>query len=282
MLSYQHGYHAGGLADVHKHTALALILRHLLGKPSPFCVIDTHAGAGAYDLGSEQAAKTGEWRDGVGRLLSGAKPRSSGLVLYTDTVRSFNGPGALARYPGSPVIAARMVRACDRVLAMELHPAEHAALRVALRPFANAHVHKRDGFQGLAALVPPLERRGVVLIDPSYEVKDDYSRVPDTVAQALKRWQTGIYLVWYPILPEGRHAALLAGFADIAASGVTVTTAELFGPVRPRGLIGTGLVVVNPPYRFDNALAEAGAEMAERLFPGGEGRHVCSGVLPSS
>ncbi len=276
MLSYQHGYHAGGLADVHKHTALALVLRHLLAKPSPFCMIDTHAGAGTYDLASEQAAKTGEWKDGIGRLVAGPKPKSAGLALYLDAIRAFNGPGALVRYPGSPMIALHAARACDRLVAMELHPAEHAALRAALQPFRNAHVHKRDGFVGLPALVPPLERRGLVLIDPSYEMKDDYARVPDVVARALKRWRAGIYMAWYPILPEGRHEILRAGFAAIAATGVPVLEAELLGPPRPRGLIGTGLAVVNPPHRFEDALAEAGAELAARLFSKDAGRHVCN------
>ncbi len=278
MLSYQHGYHAGGLADVHKHAALLLALRHLRAKPSPFCVIDTHAGAGAYDLAGPQAAKTGEWREGIGRLLAGGPARSEGLAAYLAAVRAFAGAGAtgeagLARYPGSPLVALGGMRATDRLIALELHPAEHAALAAALARRRNVHLHRRDGFEGLVALVPPLERRGLVLIDPSYEVKDDYARVPAVVARALRRWRGGIYLAWYPILPEGRHAALLEGFAAIAADGVPVLAAELRGPARLRGLVGSGFAAVNPPHGFDAALAEAGTEMAEHLFARGTGRH---------
>lgn len=280
MLSYQHGYHAGHFVDVHKHTALLLILRHLLVKPSPFCVIDTHAGAGSYDLTGDQARKTGEWCDGIGRLLAAGPPRGDGLRAYVAAVRNFNGAGSLERYPGSPMIAAQGIRACDRVIAMELHPAEHAALAAALGRRRNVHLHRRDGFEGLVALVPPLERRGLVLIDPSYEIKDDYARVPRTVARALGRWPNGIYVAWYPVLPEARHDVLLAGFREIAEAGRPILTAELTGPERPRGLVGTGLAIVNPPYRFAESLSDAGTEMAACLFAEGEGHHLVGDLAP--
>lgn len=269
MLSYQHGYHAGGFADVHKHAALCLLLDHLLKKPAPFCVVDTHAGRGLYDLRDEQANKTGEWRSGIG-ILAGAEPASEGLRRYLSLVRDINGGGAIVRYPGSPMIAAKAMRADDRLVVVEGHPAEIEALRVVFRRDARVHVHKRDSLEALPALVPPAEKRGLVLVDPSYEVKSEYETVPRSVSAALKRWPGGIYAVWYPILPDARHESLLDG---LVAAGREILIAEMTGPARDQGLIGTGLAVFNPPWRFGEGIAEAGDEAAKLLF-GTHGRHV--------
>lgn len=279
MLSYQHGYHAGHFADVHKHTALCLILRGFRKQAAPFFFMDSHAGRGRYDLGGAQAAKTGEWRAGIGKLW-GTKVSSEGLALYLATVRAVNGGGGLRTYPGSPLVAAHMARACDRLCLMELHPAEYAGLKRAMARVDNAEVLRSDGFDGLLARLPPEERSGLALVDPSYELKDEYARVPATVAQALARWPGGVFMAWYPILPDDRHAVLRAGFDKIAAAGVPVLIAELEGPPPPRGLRGTGLAIVNPPPGLRAALATAGDEMAARLFPAGAGRHGCT--VPSA
>lgn len=268
MLSYLHAFHAGNFADVHKHTALCLLIRHLLGKPAPFCVIETHAGRGLYDLTSAEAEKTGEWRAGIGRLIE-ADPQSDGLRVYLDTATGGK-VGPLADYPGSPAIAARMLRSDDRLVLMELHPAEHKALRAAFKHDKRGHVHRRDGFEGLPALVPPAERRGLVLIDPSYEVKSDYRTVPRRLGQAIKRWPTGIYAVWYPLLPDARHRQMVA---DIDGLGSETLHATLEGPPAGRGMTGSGLAVINPPYGFADAFAAAGDEMAGILFPGTKARH---------
>jgi 23S rRNA (adenine2030-N6)-methyltransferase len=273
MLSYQHGYHAGNFADVHKHAALCLLLRHLLLKPTPFCVLDSHGGAGRYDLTGAQAAKTGEWQSGIGHLW-GKAPRSAGLSLYLEQVRALNPAGALRPlvYPGSPLLSLAMGRPCDRVVLMELHPAEHAALRRALKGHANAELHRRDGFEGVRALVPPAERRGLVLMDPAYEMKDDYARVPDCAARILARWRDAIIVAWFPILPEARHEALITAFEKLAVTGREILLDCLFTPRRKRGMAGSGLVVVNPPWHFADNLAEAGGEAAALLF-GAAGRH---------
>lgn len=273
MLSYQHGYHAGNFADVHKHVALCLLLRHLLVKPAPFCVFDSHGGAGRYDLTGAQAAKTGEWQSGIGRLW-GKTPRSVGLALYLEQVRKLNPAGAPRpmAYPGSPLLALALARPCDRVVMMELHPAEYAAARRALKGYANAELHRRDGFEGVRALVPPAERRGLVLIDPSYEMKDDYAKVPDCAARILSRWRDAVIVAWFPILPEARHDSLIAAFEKLAASGREVLLDCLFTPRRPRGMTGSGLVVVNPPWHFADNLVEAGGEAAAMLFDA-SGRH---------
>jgi 23S rRNA (adenine2030-N6)-methyltransferase len=280
MLSYQHGYHAGHFADVHKHTALCLILRRLARVPTPFAFIDTHAGRGRYDLLGSQAAKTSEWRSGIGKLW-GKKVASEGLSAYLAAVRRMNGGGALRTYPGSPLIGAGLARPIDSLRLMELHPAEHAGLKRAMAKTPNAAVERRDGFEGLTASVPPDAGRGLALVDPSYEIKEDYDRVPAVIGRALARWPAGIFMAWYPILPDDRHEVLCSAFEAIARTavprdgkGVRVLLAELDGPPPARGLRGTGLVVVNPPSRFEGALAEAGDEMAALLFPTEQGRHA--------
>jgi len=271
MFSYQHGFHAGGFADVHKHTALCLLLGHLRRKDTPFCVIDSHAGRGLYDLTGLQAQKTGEWRDGIGRLID-TKPMSDGLVRYLEIVARINDRDGLQTYPGSPVIAADMLRPSDRLVLVEGHPSEHAALRKQFRGDARVHVHKRDSFEALPALVPPAERRGLVLIDPSYEIKSEYERIPGIMEAVLRRWANGMIAIWYPILPELRHETLLLG---MEALDRPMLVAELTGPDPERGLAGTGLIVINPPWQFDTELAAAGAEMATLLF-GDAGRHTLS------
>lgn len=272
MLSYQHGFHAGSFADIHKHTALCLLIDHFLKKPAPFCFIDSHAGRGPYDLTGAQAARTGEWQAGIGRLLEACPkgPVGPGLARYFDLVRGFNQGGGLKTYPGSPSIAARLMREKDRLVLIEAHPAEHLALRAAFRSDGRVHIHKRDAFESLPALTPPAERRGLVLIDPSYEVKSDYLTVPNVVGTALRRWPTGIFAIWYPLLPDARHRPLVERLEALACP---LLVAELTGPKPERGLVGTGLAVINPPWQFDRRLAEAGTEIAACLF-GDAGRHT--------
>jgi 23S rRNA (adenine2030-N6)-methyltransferase len=271
MFSYQHGFHAGGFADVHKHTALCLLLDHLRRKETPFCVIDSHAGRGLYDLTGLQARKTGEWQHGIGRLVD-TEPESDGLVRYLETVAGLNENDEIRSYPGSPMIAARMLRPGDRLLLVEGHPSEHAALRRQFRGDPRVHIHKRDSFEALPALVPPAERRGLVLMDPSYEIKSEYERIPAIIEAALRRWANGIIAIWYPVLPELRHETLLLG---MEALDRPILVAELTGSGSERGLAGTGLIVVNPPWQFDTGLAAAGAEIANLLF-GGTGQHTLS------
>ncbi len=269
MLSYQHGYHAGGFADVHKHTALCLLLAHLRHKPAPFCIIDSHAGRGRYDLTGDQAGRTGEWQAGIGKLFN-SDVISAGLRAYLDVVTSFNKAGGLTTYPGSPAIAARLMRHTDRLVLIEAHPGEHAALHDTFRHDRRVHIHKRDGFEALPALVPPSERRGLVLIDPSYEIKTEYRTLPKVIGMALQRWPTGIFAIWYPLLPDDRHLPLVAGLEALAGP---LLVAELIGPKPERGLLGTGLAVINAPWRFGEALADAGTEIASRLF-GEDGHHL--------
>ena len=208
MLSYQHAYHAGGPADLHKHAALAELLARLTAKPRGIAYVETHAGRGLYDLAAPEALKTGEAARGIGRVAPDpATPFGRALAA----ARAAHGPDA---YPGSPLIARTLLRPQDRLTLMELHPAEHRALRAALAGPGVA-IHRRDGFEGALALAPFTPRRGLVLLDPSYEVKTDYAAAAGFVRRLLAKWPETAVLVWYPVLPAGRHRELLQGLAPL-------------------------------------------------------------------
>ncbi len=274
MLSYRHGFHAGNWADVHKHAALVLLLEHLRAKAKPFSVIDAFAGDGLYDLDSAEAGKTGEFAAGIGQVWR-RDDAPAGVAGYLALVRAANPDGRLRRYPGSPEIIRARLRAEDRLVLAELHPAGHAALRRWAGRDGRIAIHRRDGFELLGAAVPPVPRRGLALIDPSYEVKGDYEVAPRALAAALGRWRTGIFALWYPILPEGRHRALRAALDGLEAPVLTSELAPGAPPVR--GLQGSGLAIVNPPYRLADRLAEAGEWLAGALFPAAPGRHALAG-----
>ncbi len=252
MLSYQHAYHAGNRADLHKHAVLAALLARLAQKPRPITYLESHAGRGLYDLGSAEARKTGEAADGIAR----ATPEGPYAAAIAAT-RAAHGPAA---YPGSPAIAAALLRPSDRIVLCELHPGEHAALRAAFG--GRAEIHRRDGHEGLPALCPPVPRRGLALIDPSYEVKAEYARAAETALATLARWPEGVVLLWYPILPEGRHAALTERLAGLP--GRLIAEAE-FRERPPRGMTGSGLAILNPPFGAAALVAEATAPFAALL-----------------
>lgn len=250
MLSYQHLYHAGNPADVHKHAVLAAVLAYLTVKDKPLTYLETHAGRGLYDLSSPEALRTGEAAAGVGRLLARFAPDHpyAGVVAQ---VRARWGAGA---YPGSPLIAALMLRDGDVLHLADLHPKEHAALYGALSGFG-AHVHRRDGLEMVLALTPPTPRRGLMLIDPSWEVKDDYATVPRVMAQVARKWNVGAIMLWYPVLEAAPHAPMLAALEEMFPEGLRHEVR--FPPVRPgHRMLGSGLFVVNPPYGCDQAMAE--------------------------
>ena len=256
MLSYQHGYHAGGPADLHKHIVLAELLERLTGKPRGITYLDTHAGRGLYDLGAAEALRTGEASQGIARIAPDA---SAPFGWALAAVRAAAGPAA---YPGSPLIARRLLRPQDRLVLMELHPAEHAGLAAALAGPGVA-IHRRDGFEGALALAPFRPRRGLVLVDPSYEVKTEYAATAAFVRRLVAKWPEAVVLVWYPILPAGRHAELGSGLAPLVASVQEVA----FDPVPPRGMTGSGLALVNAPHGADSVFAAALAQAAPVLVP---------------
>lgn len=265
MLSYRHAFHAGNFADVHKHVAWLHGILALRRKDTPFCLLDVYAGAGSYDLSDAPAQKTGEWRGGAGLLVGQAAPPAA--QPYLDALHALNPAGELDLYPGSPALAAPLLRERDRLVCLELHPADHSLLQQRFARDSRVAVHRRDAREGLPALVPPAEKRGLVLIDPPYEQSAEYAGVPNALRQAWKRWPSGSYLLWYPLLAENPHAPMLADLAAGDIRRVLVHELLLF-PAAP-GLRGSGLAWINPPWQADAALDAVGAWLCERL--GGPG-----------
>jgi 23S rRNA (adenine2030-N6)-methyltransferase len=251
-VKYRHAFHAGNFADVTQHVALVAALLRLTEKDRPLFLLDTHAGRGRYDI----EGPGGEAASGVGRLASAGAPTShAALARYLGILRELNPAGTLATYPGSPLIAAALMRPGDRAAFCELQPGEAAALRREFRSDARVGVHARDGYEALGALLPPPEKRGLALIDPPYEETDaDFARVADALTGAAARWPQGVLMAWYPI-KQGAVAARL--HRRLLGSGVTrLLVAELC--VHPddsrAGLNGSGLAIVNPPWRLDQDL----------------------------
>ena len=252
MLSYQHEYHVGNHADVLKHAVLAIVVRALQHKPAPLRVIDCHAGSGAYELTSALTQRRREFETGAGRIF-GAREAPASLAPYLDALATLNPSGTLTRYPGSPQVALSLLRPIDQLELFELHPQALTTLRACFAGRPQVHIHKRDAFEGLVAVVPPKERRGVALIDPAYEDKDDFRRVAATVVAASRRWAHGVYLVWYPLLRQAGTAKLLSGLTKLALP--RCYRIELVPDPSAAGLRGSGLVIVNLPHRVDAELA---------------------------
>ncbi|MGR3761853.1 23S rRNA (adenine(2030)-N(6))-methyltransferase RlmJ [Roseobacteraceae bacterium NS-SX3] len=245
MLSYQHIYHAGNLADVQKHALLAWMLAYLTRKDKPLSYIETHAGRGLYQLDAPEAVKTGEAAAGITRVLAKqALPQDHPLTRAIAETRAQH--GAMA-YPGSPLVAAALLRPADTMHLAELHPQEHAALAAALKPY-NAKLHRQDGFELALSLAPPAPRRGLCLIDPSYEVKADYARIPGIIGKLHRKWNVGVIALWYPILTDGAHKPMLEALEKQALPGALRHEVR-FPPAREgHRMAGSGMFVVNAPY----------------------------------
>ena len=275
MLSYRHAFHAGGPADVLKHAVYAFVLRYMTAKARPFYVLDTHAGAAWYDLRSDAARKTGEAERGLLRLWGAAPPWPELLAPYRDVLEEAEKEGV---YPGSPLIARHFLRSKDRLELVELHPTDHAALASAMDGMARVRVVREDGLALLVSRMPPPERRAVVLVDPSYEVKTDYELVVAALARAHRRFANGMYLLWYPVIERERATALLEA---MRASGIRAQYRVELGlaPDAPgRGMTGSGLVIVNPPWTLPAAVAEGLPWLAGQL--GAEGATVAEWLVP--
>ncbi len=252
MLSYQHGYHAGNLADVHKHALLAWMLDYLTQKDKPLSYIETHAGRGLYDLSGPEAAMTGEAAAGIARLETQFPPDHPYRRRLAEVHARF-GPTA---YPGSPLIAALSLRDGDPIHLAELHPRELYALEANLGPWG-AHVQKRDGFEMALALCPPTPRRGLTLIDPSYEVKADYDRIPKLIGQIARKWNVGIITLWYPILADAPHRPMLTELGQAFPEALRSEVA--FPPAREgHRMTGSGMFIINPPYGLADEAARIG------------------------
>ena len=253
-MNYRHAFHAGNFADVHKHSVLARILVHLRRKPAAFRVIDTHAGAGRYDLLAPEPSRSGEWRDGIERVWE-ARRQLHGpdalLAPYLAAVVALNPDGRLRIYPGSPLIVKYLLRPQDRLIACELEPRSAAALAAALRGDARAKAVAIDGWTALGAYVPPKERRGLVLIDPPFEDGADFMHLSSALAAAYRKWPNGIYLMWYPIKDRAAPDALARRLQKLALPNVLRCELTLGPPRAEAGLVGSGLIVVNPPFTLE-------------------------------
>ncbi|WP_404301632.1 23S rRNA (adenine(2030)-N(6))-methyltransferase RlmJ [Alicycliphilus denitrificans] len=283
MFSYRHAFHAGNHADVLKHTVLIATLQHLLHKDTALTVLDTHAGAGLYRLDGDYAATSAESADGIGRLVPPAAPATlaAALQAYVDMVRAFNQGPATRVYPGSPFIAQRLLREQDRLKLFELHPSDARALAgnvAQLEAGRQVAALAEDGFEGIKKFLPPPARRALVLCDPSYEIKSDYGRVLDLVQDGLKRFATGVYAVWYPIIPRPEAHDLPRRLKTMANKAgkpwlhatLTVKSSKLAPAAsgenqRRPGLPASGMFLINPPYTLQAALRETLPQMAELL-----------------
>ena len=262
-MNYRHAFHAGNHADVFKHATLVLLLEHLRAKPQPFAVLDTHAGLGVYDLTGEEAQRSPEWRDGVGRIFGrdlASAPDFSRLIENLN-------PDGLKTYPGSPEIIRSLLREGDRLMACELHPADAGTLKARYRREPRVAVHQRDGYEAMGALLPPPERRGLVLIDPPYEQTDETQRLVAAVAAGLKRWPTGIFTAWYPLKDRKVSTALSAAATE---APFPRSLRVEFSPFlwEEAGLPGSGLLICNAPWKLDVKLAALCEELSGLLGNG--------------
>ena len=270
-MNYRHGFHAGNFADVLKHVVLLGALDALLRKPAPLAYLDTHAGRGLYALDSEAARKTGEHRGGIDRLLDahGLPPL---LRRYLDAVRACDAGTPPARYPGSPWLALHALRPGDRALLCELQPDEAAALRANLAHERRAHIHQRDGYEALPALLPPSEKRGLALIDPPFEAQEaEFKLIQRALAQVLPRWPQGVYAVWYPIKLARTREPFWRWLHGCDAKQVLAAELAVRAENSPLRLNGCGVVLLNPPWKLDQALAAALPVLAQLLGEDGQG-----------
>ncbi|HEY6861298.1 MAG TPA: 23S rRNA (adenine(2030)-N(6))-methyltransferase RlmJ [Pseudolabrys sp.] len=255
-MNYNHEFHAGNFADVFKHAVLCRVLHYLRGKPAAFRVIDTHAGAGVYDLTGEKSTRGGEWQAGIGKLVAVQTPEAVAKLLspYLEVVRALNERDRLRFYPGSPALARAWLRPQDRLLACELEPKTAAVLRRNLRGDVRIKTLVVDGWTALKAYVPPKERRGLVLVDPPFEAEDDFSQLASGLAAAHRKWATGVYILWYPIKGRSEADAFAKRLRRLALNKV-LRAEILVAPLRdPSRLNGAGMVIVNPPWRLENEL----------------------------
>jgi 23S rRNA (adenine2030-N6)-methyltransferase len=269
MLAYRHAFHAGNHADVLKHLVLTQVLRRMAQKDKPYTLVDTHAGAGGYSLEGRYAHKKDEFAHGIGALWQAEEGLPAALADYVALVRQFNGGGALEQYPGSPAFAQMLLRPTDRLRLYELHPTDHKILAAYLGERPQTQVHMSDGFAAIGRELPPPSRRGVLLIDPSYELKSDYGKVVAALREALTRFATGTVLIWLPQVQRVEAVELPKRLATAAAAAPKGWLhAQLH--VEPAhgdgfGLTGSSMFVVNPPFELKETLQECLPVLVERL-----------------
>lgn len=279
MLSYRHSFHAGNHADVLKHTVQSLIITALKEKDKPFLYLDTHAGAGRYQLSGAHAERTGEYLDGIAKIWQ-RDDIPAELEPYMRAVRTYNHNGQLRYYPGSPLIARQLLREQDKIHLTELHPSDFPLLRNEFQKDVRCKVLREDGYQQLKSQLPPLCRRGFVLIDPPYELKTDYQAVVKGLQEGHKRFATGVYALWYPVVLRQQIKRLLK---ELEATGIrNILQIEL--AVRPdsdrHGMTASGMIVINPPWKLAAQMKSVLPWLHSVLVQAGTGHTLVEQIVP--
>lgn len=275
-MNYRHAFHAGNFADVTKHIILTRILAYLMRKDAAFRVIDTHAGVGLYDLCGEEAGRTGEWREGIGRIFDSDLPEPVAQLLapYIDAVRAQNPDGNLRFYPGSPFITRAMLRAQDRLMALEMHPADAQALKENFSDDIQTRVTMLDGWAALGTHLPPKEKRGLVLVDPPFEEKGEFARMVASLQKAHRRWPGGIYAFWYPVKDPGEIRNFVKNLAATGIERIMRVELTIRAASTPPRLHGSGMILVNPPFVLEAELGAILPVLAEILADENRGRFL--------
>ncbi len=264
MLSYRHSFHAGNFADVLKHLILIKILEHLHKKDKPFCCIDTHAGPGLYELNSDYALKNKEFENGISRLWQQPNLPAS-VEQYVKVIQHFNVTDQLNYYPGSPLIAQHFLRVQDRLFLHELHSTEIEMLTQTVKKDRRIKVFHADGLKNTLGLLPPNEHRGLILIDPSYEIKTDYQSVVDTLIQMHKRFATGTYALWYPVVDRTRNQHLELALKQSAIKNIQLFELGISADTAEKGMTSSGMIVINPPWTLQADMQETLPYLATQL-----------------
>lgn len=275
MLSYQHGYHAGNFADLMKHAILVQLLRYLTQKDKPLFYLETHAGRGLYDLHDKQARKTGEASDGIACLWQHKAHLPNVFSPYLELINQLNPTGSLRYYPGSPKIALDILRPIDRLVCCELHPTEHMHLKQLWRGGKRLLANETDGIAEMNALLPPKERRGLIFIDPSFEVKTEYLQIPAKIKEAYQRFSTGVYCLWYPLVDTSHHERLVRGLKSIPAKQALQIEFYYTTQDKP-GMTGCGLWILNPPFVLEKEAKAILKGLCQYLNPGVSSYHIIS------
>lgn len=272
MFGYRHGFHAGNFADVFKHTILVQLLSALRKKDKPFYVLDTHGGAGRYDLRSAEARKVGEYKEGIGRLWEQTILEPE-IADYLELVARFNQDGALKTYPGSPRIIQSLLRDQDRLEVCEFHPREHPLLAAEMSDSRQVKVLLEDAYKALKARIPPRESRGLVFMDPSFEMSGEFDRLQQAVELLQKRWRHGMVAIWYPILDREPSARFHKAILKLNIDSLLCTELGVSPYDSPRGMHGCGMIIVNPPWQLDIALQRILPQLQSLLAVEGAGQH---------
>ena len=278
MLSYRHSFHAGNHADVIKHIVQSLILSSLQQKEKPFVYHDTHSGVGRYDLNHEWSEKTGEYKLGIGRLWDEVELPEE-LNNYLDAIKQLNEGNELQFYPGSPRVARAHLRKQDRMVLTELHPSDYPLLQQEFQRDRQVSIFKEDGFQRLKASLPPKERRGLVLIDPPYELAKEYRDVAQAIYQAHKRWATGIYAIWYPVVNRCDIEDMIESIKGLGIRKILQIELGVAPDTNERGMTASGMIVINPPWKLEQQMKTILPFLKDTIAPA-TGHYTLDWVVP--